>query len=307
MTPEKFHFISGLPRSGSTLLAALLRQNPRFHAAMSSALAPLINANLDIMSSGHEVSLLMAPEQRPEILRSVVETFCRTTSDREVFFDTNRSWCAKMPLIADLFPGAKVIACVRDVPWVLDSLERLFRRDPYENTRLFGNDGERATVYSRMESLARHNRLVGYPWTALKEAFYGEQAADLLLVDYELLAKAPEKTLRLVYQFINEPWHEGHDFENVDYDAPKFDEALGIAGLHRVRPRVSFEERKTILPPDLFHKFENMDFWKDTSGSAASVITAKSTGKNTGKNAGKNIGINSGDLASRLAGNRPQV
>ncbi|MEG4240263.1 sulfotransferase [Microcoleus sp. Pol14C6] len=32
----KAHFISGLPRSGSTLLAALLRQNPRFHAAMTS-------------------------------------------------------------------------------------------------------------------------------------------------------------------------------------------------------------------------------------------------------------------------------
>jgi sulfotransferase len=27
---NRFHFISGLPRSGSTLLAALLRQNPRF-------------------------------------------------------------------------------------------------------------------------------------------------------------------------------------------------------------------------------------------------------------------------------------
>lgn len=277
METQKFHFISGLPRSGSTLLAALLRQNPRFYASMSSALAPLISANLDIMSSGHEVSLLLSAEQRPEILRSVAQAFCRTTSDREVFFDTSRSWSAKMPLISDLFPGAKVIACVRDLPWVLDSLERLFRRDPYENTRLFGNDGERATVYSRMESLARHNRLVGYPWTALKEAFYGEQAADLLIVDYEILAKAPEKTLRLVYQFINEPWYDGHDFENVDYDAPKFDEALGIAGLHRVRPQVSFESRKTILPPDLFQKFENMDFWKDTSGSSASVIAVKNT------------------------------
>ena len=30
------HFISGLPRSGSTLLSALLRQNPRVHAAMTS-------------------------------------------------------------------------------------------------------------------------------------------------------------------------------------------------------------------------------------------------------------------------------
>jgi sulfotransferase len=30
------HFIAGLPRSGSTLLVALLRQNPRFAARISS-------------------------------------------------------------------------------------------------------------------------------------------------------------------------------------------------------------------------------------------------------------------------------
>lgn len=29
---ESIHFVSGLPRSGSTLLAALLHQNPRFQA-----------------------------------------------------------------------------------------------------------------------------------------------------------------------------------------------------------------------------------------------------------------------------------
>jgi hypothetical protein len=33
---ESIHFISGLPRSGPTLLAALLRQNPSFEAGMSS-------------------------------------------------------------------------------------------------------------------------------------------------------------------------------------------------------------------------------------------------------------------------------
>ena len=38
---RSIHFISGLPRSGSTLLAALLRQNPRFEAAMSGPLAGL--------------------------------------------------------------------------------------------------------------------------------------------------------------------------------------------------------------------------------------------------------------------------
>ncbi|WP_308911514.1 sulfotransferase family protein [Pseudokordiimonas caeni] len=276
LASQKLHFISGLPRSGSTLLSALLRQNPRFHASMSSALAPLVSANLNIMGSGTEVSLLLEESQRPAILKAVVAAFCRTTTDREIFFDTNRQWTARMPLLADMFPDAKVIACVRDVPWVMDSLERMFRKDPYENTRMFGNDGERTTVYSRTEALARHNRLVGLAWTSLKEAFYGEHSKRLLIVDYEILSRAPEKTLKLVYQFLGEDWYKDHDFDKVTYDAPRFDEALGMKGLHTVRPKVEFKARKTILPPDLFRKFEGMDFWKDTAGSSASVIVAQS-------------------------------
>ena len=46
----KIHFISGLPRSGSTLLAALLRQNPRFQVGMSGPLAGLFGALLGQMS-----------------------------------------------------------------------------------------------------------------------------------------------------------------------------------------------------------------------------------------------------------------
>jgi sulfotransferase len=272
------HFISGLPRSGSTLLAALLRQNPRFHASMSSGLHALVAANLQIMSAGSETSLLMSAEQRPRILRALFESYYAGLTERPVVFDTNRSWCARLPLIADLFPDARVIACVRDVSWVLDSLERLIRRDPYENTRLFGNDGGGATVYSRVETLTRPNRLVGYPWAALKEAFYGEQAERLLVVDYEYLCRAPEQVLRLIYGFLDEPWYDGHDFEHVAFDAPAFDEALGLSGLHRVRPRVAFEERRTILPPDLFRKYRDMDFWHDVTGSRANVIAAQRGG-----------------------------
>lgn len=40
------HFTSGLPRSGSTLLAALLRQTPGFAAGMSGPLAGLFGALL---------------------------------------------------------------------------------------------------------------------------------------------------------------------------------------------------------------------------------------------------------------------
>lgn len=272
----KYHFITGLPRSGSTLLSALLLQNPRFHAGMTSPVGTLFRGMLNQLGAGSEFGPVVSKEQRRRLVRGLFENYYADQAGKEVIFDTNRMWSAHMPALMDLFPDAKVIACVRNVAWVMDSIERRYRANPYEITRLFNDDVERNTVYSRVDTLAQRNRMVGYPWTALKEAFYGEHAASLLLVDYELLAQAPQQVLPLIYRFLDEPAFE-HDFERVSYDAPDFDDALGLHGLHKVRPRVGLESRQTILPPDLFEQYSQLSFWQDGTLSRANVITAKSS------------------------------
>jgi sulfotransferase len=265
-----FHFISGLPRSGSTLLSGILLQNPRFHAGMTSPVGSLCNAVLGQVSAGSEFGAVVGTDKRRALMRGLFDAYYADV-DREVVFDTNRSWCARMPMVHDLFPQAKTIACVRNVGWIMDSFERLYRADPYESTRLFGNA---RTVYSRLEGLAQHENTVGYAWSALREAFYGEHASSLLVIDYELLTRAPAKVMALVYDFLGEP-HFEHDFDKVEYDAEEFDTRLGAPGLHKVKARVKFTPRPSIIPPDLFDKFDKMSFWNDKAGSAANVITAQ--------------------------------
>ena len=272
-----FHFISGLPRSGSTLLAALLLQNPRFHAGMTSPVGALFSSMLNQFSAGSEFGPVIDQPMRRRLLRSLFDTYYAEQSDKGIIFDTNRLWCAKLPALLDLFPNTKVIACVRNVAWVMDSIERLYRANPYENTKLFNDESERNTVFSRVDTLAQRNRLVGYAWSGLKEAYYGEHAQSLLLVEYELLAQAPDRCMRLVYDFIGEPWFE-HDFEHVHYDAPQFDQALGLSGLHKVRPKVSMATRRTVLPPDLFTQYAALSFWQNGNDSAANVIRPKGNG-----------------------------
>lgn len=274
MSPTKYHFISGLPRSGSTLLAALLLQNPRFHAGMTSPVGSLLKGMLNQLGAGSEFGSVVTKEQRRRLSYGLFDSYYADHTNKDVIFDTNRMWSAHMPVLMDQFPNAKVIACVRNVAWIMDSLERRYRANPYEITRLFNDDNERNTVYSRVETLAQANRLVGYPWTALKEAFYGEHADSLLIVDYDLLAQAPDKVMPLIYQFIGEPEFK-HDFSNISYDAPEFDAPLGMHGLHKVRTKVSFEKRASILPPDLFEKFAALSFWQDNSNSRCNVITPK--------------------------------
>ncbi|WP_027359073.1 sulfotransferase [Desulforegula conservatrix] len=274
-----FHFISGLPRSGSTLLAALLLQNPKFHAGMTSPVGSLFKGMINQLGAGSEFGSVVTTDQRKRLVHGIFNSYYADHADKEVIFDTNRMWCAHLSVLKDLFPESKIIACVRNVAWVMDSIERRYRSNPYEITRLFNDDNERSTVYSRVETLAQRNRLVGYPWTALKDAFYGEHAESLLLVDYDLLAQAPGKVLPLIYQFIGEEYFE-HDFENVSYDAPEFDSSLGLHGLHKVRSKVGIDIRRTILPPDLFEQYSQLSFWKDTANSRVNVISARMPDKN---------------------------
>jgi sulfotransferase len=254
------HFISGLPRSGSTLLAALLRQNPRFEAGMSGPLAGLFGALLSEMSARNEYSIFIDDAKRERILHGLFDSYYADT-DAQVVFDTNRFWCAWTPAIAKLFPDAKVIACVRDMPWVLDSIERLVQRNVFSPSSIF-NYSAGGTVYTRANGVAGADGMVGAPYDALKQACYGAQKDRLLLVQYETLTNDPAKTMHAIYAFIDEPAFE-HDFDHIDYDVREFDERAGTPGLHTVGATVKAEPRASLLPPDLFSRFVNDAFWRN--------------------------------------------
>lgn len=255
------HFISGLPRSGSTLLAGILRQNPRFHAGMTSPVGSIYMAMQSAVSRRNEAAVFIDDMQKQALLRGVFDNYYYTIGAEKLVFDTNRIWCTKLPSIADHFPNAKVICCVRNVSWIMDSIERLIRRNPHELSGLFGFEAG-GTVYTRVNRLALNDGLVGFALDALREAFFGEHADRILLVEYEALTRQPRRTLAGIYEFINEPLFE-HDFENVEYSAQDFDLAIGAPGLHTVARIVAFTPRDTILPPDLFRRFEGDAFWSN--------------------------------------------
>ena len=94
------HFISGLPRAGSTLLAGILRQNPRFHAGMTSGVGSLMLALLGEMSQRNEFGVFFNNEQRKEILRGVILGYYKDVHAKKMVFDTNRFWCSRMSLVA---------------------------------------------------------------------------------------------------------------------------------------------------------------------------------------------------------------
>jgi sulfotransferase len=179
----------------------------------------------------------------------------------EVIFDTSRAWCGRIPAIARLFPDAKVIACVRELPWVIDSIERLVQRNVFSPSSIF-NYNPGGTVYTRANGVVAPDGMVGGPFDLLKQACYGSHTDRLLLLQYETMTTDPAKAMHAIYEFLGEPVFD-HNFDNVDYDVTEFDDRAGTPGLHTVHGKVEAKPRATLLPPDLFNRFIHDAFWRD--------------------------------------------
>ena len=181
---------------------------------------------------------------------------------------------ARLPSLASLYPASRIICCVRNPAWILDSIETLLCKNALDATRMFGSDAERISIFARADALMARGRLMGAPYLALKEAFHATEAKNMLIVDYDTLVSKPQETLGLVYRFLKEaPFR--HDFENVSYRADDFDSSLLAKDLHTVSGRVELRKRKTILPPDLFNRFAALDFWTTGSGNAFRITAGK--------------------------------
>jgi sulfotransferase len=256
---DQLHLISGLPRSGSTLLCALLRQNPRFTAAMTSPVAMLCGALHHHMCEG-EFSVFFDDARRARMLRGVFDNYYADSGPGQLVFDTNRTWTGRLPLVAELYPCTRVICCVRDVAWIIDSMERMLASNPLQLSRIFKFQPG-ASVYSRSDILMNpDNGLIGLAWSNLREAWFGNEAKRLIVVPYEHLAREPGKTMKRLYEELGLPAF-AHDFGNVAYDEPDYDALLGMPGLHKVSQKVEYRDRQPGIPPDLFARISSANFW----------------------------------------------
>ena len=242
---------------------------------------------------------LVSQEKRGRVLRALFDAFyAEEAATREVVFDTNRGWGARLPLLAALFGEVKMICMVRDVASVMDSFEVLVRRNVFNRSGLFLDERERATVHTRAEALLLPGRTIGYALASLKEAFYGEHASSLLLVEYDHLVNLPGPTLQLIYQFLGEPPFE-HSFSALQYDAPDFDAGIATPGLHLVKPSVQAATRRTVLPPDLHDRLVQLNFWRQPGYSQAHIVRRAGPGTSGGSEHAGGLVIESAAQESR--------
>jgi sulfotransferase len=268
---SRVHLISGLPRSGSTVLSAILRQNPRFSAAVTSPVVSLVAGVQPKMSGSSEFSTFFDDERRSVILKGLFESYYANIPTNHVVFDTNRLWTGKLSLLNELYPQARVICCVRELGWIIDSVERMLRKNPLQPSRVFDYKAG-SSLYSRIETLMNsENGLIGLAWSCLREAWFSHHSAKLIVINYDSLVTNPLPVMQRLYQELGETWYE-HDFQNLHYDEPEYDALLGMPGMHRVSSKVEPQRREACIPPDVFAKYADLSFWRKPEMNPRKVL-----------------------------------
>jgi sulfotransferase len=268
---KTYYFMSGLPRSGSTLLSSILNQNPRFYSGPSSPVVPTMIA-LEQSFSNDELFLgYPKPQQAKEIIASVLPQYY---SDRQepVIFDKNRSWTIRMEYIQGYFDVApKVICPVRDTAEILTSFISMIRRNPYQvdgkinfiDEMLIKNNIP-LTDDNRCELLASPAGILGQSVEGLRKALMEGYDNSIHLVEYRDLVNNPKETMDKIYEFLGEEPFT-HTFDNLENDNRENDAQIyGFADMHEVRPKVksTAPRPEEILSENILEKCKNTEFWR---------------------------------------------
>lgn len=250
---KTLHFLSGIPRSGSTVLAAILNQNPATHVSTTSG---LVHALDGLANTWHSAGLLN--ENDPErkklamTMRGTIDAFYDDI-DKPVIIDKSRGWpipqiMAAMSQVLDHKP--KIIATVRSVPDCMASFVRVAKPADLDEFMASGQlaDHLRA-AYISLQS--------GYEYD--KECF--------LFVEYEDLLSDPKAQLDRIHAFLELPPFD-YDLSNIDGSSVKEDDENlhGYAGMHDVKPVLAKQHKDN--PRDLlknhYGTFCQPEFWLET-------------------------------------------
>ncbi len=261
---KKIYFISGLPRAGSTLLANLLLQNPRFHASATSGIADVLFGIRNQWDNLIEFKAAPNDAAKVRVLQSILSAYYADI-EKPVIFDKSRSWLSLLEVAETaLSHEIKVLVPVRDITDVLSSFEKLWRKRSAS-----GQMGQEQkyyfqfqTIEGRLETWMRNDEPVGLAYNRVRDAVIRGHRAKLHFVEFKQLTEQPQAAMQAIYDFLEEPQYI-HDFEQVEQQTTENDLIHGVPGLHTIRQKVaSVPVDWPVILGKAGEPYQNLEFWR---------------------------------------------
>lgn len=261
---RQIHFISGLPRSGSTLLCNILAQNPDIHTTPTSA----CHDSLFIMrNKWHEwiehkaAKSLSNDKNLQRVLNAILNNYHDT--DRPIVIDKGRGWTSMIE-VAEFALGreAKILVPVRNINQILASFEKLYR-EQMATHRDRGDYMTSQTTEGRAQVALADEGPLGLAYNRIRDCIQRGYGDRLHFIEFDDLTHEPEDTLRKVYNFLELDDYK-HDFKNVLQYTEEDDTVHGL-NLHKIRKEVKpvKDDSSVILGAEFCKRNSGAEFWRN--------------------------------------------
>jgi sulfotransferase len=259
---KTLHFISGLPRSGTTLISNLLNQNANIHSRVVSPLATLLATNHGMWENIEQNLEYPDYELKKRYLRSILDNFYNHI-DAPFVFDKDRGWIPQITLLESVLDRpVKIVVCVRNPAEIVASFEKLRKENPLFFTRVDDNLRETSSIASRAYWYAAPEGMLGAAHKNLLDALTMGYRDRLLFIDYNRFCNTPRSQMQRIYDFFELP-HFDHDFKNIVQHEKLDDRAVGLPNLHKLKPSLDRTVTNCVeyLGMDLYQQYNSQVFW----------------------------------------------
>jgi len=216
----RFNIVSGLPRSGSTLLCNILNQNPNFYASSTSILPGIVSQAINNWSNSDELKSLLINEKEKAVenLRRICRLICQNwhLSNKPIIFDKSRGWTANLLLLRELFPKSKAIITIRHPLNIIASTEKQHRK-----SGIVLNGGA-IPLKERIEGLIGKGGMVTTSMVGTLDIIH-RKVSNVLFIKCEDLTADPKITMIKIYNYLEEKYFD-HNFDNIENVATDTDE-----------------------------------------------------------------------------------
>ena len=270
---KNFYFMSGLPRSGSTLLSSILNQNPDIYSSPNSPMCGMMfNLERSVLAS-EQYRAYPKPEIIPATVMGVLNNYY---SDREELniIDKSREWSIQEHfgvLLRNMDKDPKVVLCVRGITDILASFIYMIQQNP-QSPSFIDQEIQARQEFNfyrpiddiRCDHLMRPKGLIDNALYGIAFAGLEENKEYFHIVEYDDLINNTKQTVDGIYEFLGLDSYE-HDFSNIVNTTPEDDRVYGLKGLHDVRPAISRREinKEEILSPYVLNKYSGLEFWRN--------------------------------------------
>ena len=152
---------------------------------------------------------------------------------------------------------------VRDVRSIYSSMEKNFRKNPHRENHIQNAPQLVGTTLDKRINIWADGVPVGVSMDRLKDCIQQGIDKKMLFIRYEDLMDNPENEMMRLYEYLELPYYEAHDFENVAQLTHENDLIHGIYGDHTLRPKFERipDDYNEILGFELSNSIKNTYKW----------------------------------------------